>query len=350
MNNDKMTLEKKITNSKFGINKNFLYFLIAPLVILLIGLIVLCSAGFNLGLDFTGGTTFKLYVNNEEGIITKADVENYDIELKSDYDEVYSKIKAVLDEKGVKIEAYRKTGMSVLAYNLVDGQAVEVTYQNISTKSDEIAALNSEIRNALIAEFNYQGYEEAVSQFDQVLPTSSYSWVIGLVSATILALVVASIYIMARFGASAGFVSVLMLAFDVFMTFGLMLICRVPVNMTIGIIVLLTIILSLVNVLVFYSKTKTGIKAGRYERMSKNEISDQAVKDMSFFKTIIYMVMFLITIILASIAVNGVRWVALGLMFAVIVTYYTSQFLLPTIWATLHKDKKKKSQYAKEQK
>ena len=80
---NKMQLNQKIINSKFNITKNFLYFLIVPAVIILVGIILLCTVGFNLGTDFTGSSTFKVYVNNENTL--GEEIASYNLDNKDDY-------------------------------------------------------------------------------------------------------------------------------------------------------------------------------------------------------------------------------------------------------------------------
>ena len=75
--------------------------------------------------------------------------------------------------------------------------------------------------------------------------------------------------------------------------------------------------------------------------------SDQLVeltaKEMTLKKSIIYIALFIISAVFSILAVEGVREVALGIMIALIVTYYNSQFILPSLWATIFKTKKKKN-------
>ena len=86
-----LSIDKKIRESKFNINKNFIYFLIAPLVFIIVGIILLCTVGFNLGTDFTGASVFKIYINNEASF-NDENIKSYDLENKDDYNEIYDKI------------------------------------------------------------------------------------------------------------------------------------------------------------------------------------------------------------------------------------------------------------------
>lgn len=333
-------LQKKIQNSRFSITKNFLYFIIAPLVILLVGGIILCTCGYNLGYDFTGGTTFRMYINKDNEVITTT--YNYDLSLDDDYNEVYDKVVSIVEEKGGKVVSFKTTGMTILDYLIVDGQAIEVTFQNSSTQSDEIKIQNDSIKEAIITTFQLEDVSKTVSDFDVTGQRATSSWMRALVCACILAYVVALIYLMFRYSVSASLVGIILYAFDLFMTLSLMLICRVPVNMTLGGVILATTVMSMFNLFAFYYKAKEGFKAGKFEKMKFTEVGDNIVKESTFTKTIIYILLAVIMIVLSIIATAGIRFTALGMLFAVIMTYYNSQFILPTLFGVLYKKKKKK--------
>ena len=333
-------LEKRMLNSRFSSNKNFLYFLIAPLVILLVGAILLCTCGYNLGYDFTGGTTFRMFVNKDNAIITTVD--NYDLTKTDDYNKVYNKVSEIVNNNGGKLVSYTTTGMTVLEYNIFDGQAVEVTFQNSSTKKEEIENQNATIKDAIVDAFGLTSFEKAVSEFDIVSQKASSNWITALVCSAILAFVAGVIYIMARYNASASLVGIIMLAFDVFMMLSLMLICRVPISMTLGGIILATTLMSLFNLFAFYFKASEGYKSGKFEKMRNGEIADKITNESSFVKTMIYAVLAVALLVLVIVSTNGVRFTALGILFGLIVTYYNSQFILPSLFAVFYKKRKKK--------
>ena len=334
----KVSLEKKILNSRFSYSKNFLYFLIVPILILIVGIVLISTIGFNLGVDFKGGVTFKVYANNE-AIIEDDNVVQYDLTVKRAYDEFQNKIETVLNKNGLSVISYRQTSMSIYDYDVYAGQALEIVYQNNYENAEEI---NQKVRDEIISTFGYENYELAVSSFDDVLPNYSFDWVIGIVAAIVFALIVAIIYLSLRYNTSASVVALLNVAFDIFLTLGMIAICRLTVNMSIGIILLVTFFISIFNVLFYFTKVKENLKAGKYEKMKNSEMADLTVKELTMNKTIIYVFLLLISFFFAVIAVEGVREVALGIMISVLVTFYTSQCLLPSYWATIYKNKKKK--------
>ena len=337
--NKKISMDKKIANSKFSPTGKILYFLISAVVILITGIILSCTVGFNWGADFTGSSSFKIYVNNEASF---ENVAVYDLNDKEDYNAVYEKIDAVLDEYDLKIVSYRTSSINLMTqYNIPDGQAVEVFFQNKATEDDKIEVENQLLRSAIIAEFDYANFENAVTSVDFTPAQSSFNWIIGILAAIVFGVLAAIVYMMFRYHKSAWIVLILQVALDVLLFAGLLSITRLTVNLSVGIAILSAFVLSIMNAFVFYSKTKENIKSGNFEESNNKKIADASVKGVLFKKVLAYAVMVLITIILAIVAVEGVREVALAVLIALVVTFFSSTFFTPAIWSVVYKEKKK---------
>ena len=61
----KFSLDSMVENSKFDYCKNLKWLLIAPALIIFVGIIILSTIGFNLGIDFTGGTILQYTVDKK---------------------------------------------------------------------------------------------------------------------------------------------------------------------------------------------------------------------------------------------------------------------------------------------
>lgn len=336
---EKFSLNKKIISSKFNITKNFLYFLIVPAIILLVGIILISTVGFNLGSDFTGESVVKIYVNNENRF--GEDVTSYDLNDSNDLDEIYKKIEIVLNDKGLEIDGFRTTTMTIDDYVIGRGQAVEVTYQNLSSDYNSIIAKNNNVRSSLITAFGYSNYEKAVSNIDYAPSEADFSWITGTVACIVFGYLVMACYIAFRNNPSIFLVGIMQIAIDIFMLLGLILIFRLTINLSLAIIILSTFLFSIFNLIYYYSKLKSNIKSGRFEKVKFSEIANATTKETTFNRAIIYAVLFVVTIIFSVLAVEGVREVALGIMIGLIVTFYTSQFLLPSFCSVLYKERKR---------
>ena len=149
----KFSLDETIEKSNFNICKNLKWFIIAPVAIILIGLILLFSVGFNRGIDFTGGSIMTVYTNGE-GVYSE--FKEYNIDKDSDYNKVKDIIGDVLNKHGLKASVYQTTSFSSDDLGITDGDAVLVKYQNEKKASaKEIEKLNEEIRLDLLKAFGY---------------------------------------------------------------------------------------------------------------------------------------------------------------------------------------------------
>ena len=344
----KMKLEQKILNSKLAINKNFLYFMIAPLVIILVGIILLSTVGLNLGTDFTGYSTLKVYVNNEPEI-TDTTVGNYDLNDTDDYNTVHDKIFNALSDTEVRVTSYVVSSMNIISNDFVvaNGQAIELKYQHNTTNLEEIEIVDLTVRESIIQEFAYDNFEDAVSSADYVAPQANFGWAIAIVASIVFALIVAAIYLTFRYNPSASLVMLMQVALDIFLTIALLAICRITINYSMGIILLATFVFTLFNLIYFYMSAKENITSEKHGQLNIAQLSDITAKEILFKKTLIYLLVLVGVILFIAVAVAGVRSVALGLLVSLVVTFYTSTFILPTLWTTLYKAKAKKTHKTK---
>ena len=92
-----LMFDNKIKNSNLKISKNFLYYMIAPIVILLVGLILICTVGFNGGADLRGASTFTIYAN-AEGAYGQPSAQ-YDINKDGEFDALCYHIVTVVKQE-----------------------------------------------------------------------------------------------------------------------------------------------------------------------------------------------------------------------------------------------------------
>lgn len=329
-----ISIANKIENSKIDIVRMSLRFVLIPIIILLVGVILFATVGFTQGIDFTGGYTFKIYVNNE------AKLENatvYDLDERKDYDEVYKKISLILEENNVNLVSYQTAKVNLPEYDVYDGVAVSVTYQ-----TNEHSKEPSEIRGKLVDVFGYSEYDTAVSIVEEVYAVESFNWMIVLVATVLFGLISAIIYMSIRYSKSAIFVMFIQVALDVFLTLGLMLIFRVTVNLSVGIIVLSAFFVSMINSFIFYNKIKENRKSGLCENKTNTEIANKATKQIAYKKFVAYICAIVVALVFIILSVSAVRAVAVGILLMLVATFYTSTFLLPTFWSVVDKEKKNK--------
>ena len=364
----RFSIDERLEKSKFSYSKNLKYFIIAPIIIVVVGIILLCTLGFNLGFDFTGGTNMTIYMNDSSSTSSEEFSEqSYDLSKDEDYAEASQKIEKVLGLFGLTSSAIQKSEFNVNAdagygFTISDGDAILVKFQN--GDSDDIEDLNNRIRLAFLVEFGYVDgltTEEVVDvqNAEDYLDDAEYSALVingGVTTANattelmmksflalFVAIVVILIYVAFRFELTSGLSAILALFHDVLVTASVMLMCRVEIN-TAFIAALITILgYSINNTIIIFDRIRENVK------MSKNlgKIDNYAIADRSISSTMMRTVLttlttFVMIFFITVIGVADIREFAFPIMVGILAGFYSSVFLTPGLWAiAFHPSKKK---------
>lgn len=335
-------LENKLIASNWKISKNFLYYMIAPLVILLTAIVLICTVGFNLGTDFTGGSTFKLYVNNEALLGENEQIKVYNLDNKDDYNEVYNKVKTILNKNGLKIVSYRKSSMDISEYKVFSGQAIEVIFRN-KASGTEVANENESLKVQLLSEFNYNDYANAMSTVDAKVGKNAFNFSMEILAGIVVGLALVVIYMLIRKYRGLTIMMIMQVALDLLILFGLLLVCRPIINLNLGIAVIISFILSVLNAFVFIDKIKSNQKNGKFDNRTNNDAADFTIKQLFVKRSLIYILLLLVTLMFTFISVQSISEIGIYLILVLVSTFYTSNFICPAVWATMYKVKKEKS-------
>ena len=364
----RFSIDERLEKSKFSYSKNLKYFIIAPIIIVVVGIILLCTLGFNLGFDFTGGTNMTIYMNDSSSTSgEKFSDQSYDLSKDEDYAKASQKIEKVLGLFGLTSSAIQKSEFNVNAdagygFTISDGDAILVKFQN--GDSDDIEDLNNRIRLAFLVEFGYVDgltTEEVVDvqNAEDYLDDAEYSALVingGVTTANattelmmksflalFVAIVVILIYVAFRFELTSGLSAILALFHDVLVTASVMLMCRVEIN-TAFIAALITIMgYSINNTIIIFDRIRENVK------MSKNlgKIDNYAIADRSVSSTMMRTVLttlttFVMIFFITVIGVADIREFAFPIMVGILAGFYSSVFLTPGLWAiAFHPSKKK---------
>lgn len=364
----RFSIDERLEKSKFSYSKNLKYFIIAPIIIVVVGIILLCTLGFNLGFDFTGGTNMTIYMNDSSSTSgEKFSDQSYDLSKDEDYAKASQKIEKVLGLFGLTSSAIQKSEFNVNAdagygFTISDGDAILVKFQN--GDSDDIEDLNNRIRLAFLVEFGYVDgltTEEVVDvqNAEDYLDDAEYSALVingGVTTANattelmmksflalFVAIVVILIYVAFRFELTSGLSAILALFHDVLVTASVMLMCRVEIN-TAFIAALITIMgYSINNTIIIFDRIRENVK------MSKNlgKIDNFAIADRSVSSTMMRTVLttlttFVMIFFITVIGVADIREFAFPIMVGILAGFYSSVFLTPGLWAiAFHPSKKK---------
>lgn len=348
-NPNKFSMDKIISNSKFNYCKNLKWFLIAPIVIIVVGLILLFTVGFNLGLDFTGGSVIKVYANSE-GIIENC--EQYDVNDNADFNAMRNKIEEVLNQYNLSINTFRTTTMDIEGV-ITKGQAVEVRYQNIDgATGTEIAETNKEIRTKLQDVFGYkeisvtENYSYAISAPEVVTATASSELLMNAFIAMLVAMVLILIYVAFRFEITSGLAAVLALFHDLLVMTSLVLIFRITINSSF-VAALVTILgYSINNTIIIFDRIRENTRNGKFEKSSNTEIANASVKQTMSRSILTTLTTFITIAMVAIIGVSDIREFAVPILVGILAGFYSSVFITPGLWAIAYRKPKKNKKKA----
>jgi len=342
----KFNLDKFYKNSKFDFYKNFWKFVIAPAVLVITAIVLLCTVGFNAGFDFTGGNQITIYSNNDQSFKGEG-VSSYDLNDKEDYNAFIEKINASLEENDLSTLSYQKTLVTVDEIGVYTGDAVIIKIQN--AKASQIEAFKESLVKKL-------GYDKVtnITNADEAIISSKISPYITqgilnlVITALLSAIAILFVYLLIRHGIASTMSVIFGLACDVLVMLCFALVFRLQVELSFlaGVIVLM--MFSLINNMLLFnniSKNATNGKfeeEGKYYRSSNRDVVNYSIKE-SLSKQTVFACVTLVTIsLIAIIATNGVRAAILPFLLGVCSSIYTSIFILPVLWAISYMPPKKK--------
>lgn len=344
----KTSIDDRIQNSKFDFCKNLKWMLIAPIAIIIVGIVLLCTLGFNLGIDFTGGTNMKIFVNSDTTISEQ--VYNVDTDLNT----IENLANQVLAGHGLKVGTIQKTKMDVEGLGEVD--AVIIKFQNPSDDSD-MENVNKEIRFELLQKFGFvKGEDVTVDNFEsedfakyvenEGFTSASASGELMMKSfiALLVAVVLILIYVIIRFEFTSGLASILAIMHDVLITASIVLICRIQINVSF-IAALITILgYSINNNIIIFDRMREELKLANQQnlKIDNNQIANTSVKESLMRSILTGLTTFVMIFMITVIGVADIREFAFPIMIGILAGFYSSVFITPGLWAIAYKPKKRK--------
>lgn len=314
------TLMKK----DFNLVSNLKYYIIAPIAILLVGIIVLCFCGFNLGLDFTGGTVMSVTFREEV--------------TSTQYKEKETVITTVLKDHGITKYTLQKQGDS--------------STPTVSVKFQDVKGVNmEELANTLKTELAEQlGFDtDQVTNSGRIGASASAKLLTNALLAVGLATLLILLYIAIRFELFSGLSAIIALVHDVIIMCALVAICRIQINSSFIAAVITVVGYSINNTIVIFDRIRENLRKESYNNYSNAKIVDVSVKDTLRRSLLTTLTTFLAIAMLAIIGVADIREFVIPIIFGLIAGTYSSIFLAPSLWALMYrKNKDKRLQKSKE--
>lgn len=281
----------------FKIAEKFKYFIIAPLVIVLIGAIMFgVFGGFAQDVDFAGGMT--MYV-----------------EMGKDVN---------LDELNKLVIEATPDGVNPTSQKS-DGTQVVIKTTPINTEEREA------LQKAILEKYELE--DSAILQVDNVDATVGNELKAQALKATLIAAVLMLIYITIRFEMRTGLAAVLCLLHDILIMLAVYVIFRIPVNSNFIAAILTIVGYSINNTIIVFDRVR--------ENYAKNKRASFAdTVNMSIKQTLTRSINTTITTLLPVVmlfifGVTSIRQFTIPLMVGLLAGTYSSVFLAGPIWAFL---------------
>lgn len=326
-NNKKVSFSQKFDNflnKDMNIVKNWKYYIIAPLVIVFVAIIVFACLGFNLGIDFTGGTILKVNFGT--------DISN------SEYNNYKSEIESILNDNNIKKYSLQKEGST-------EDASISIKFQDINGKTEEemadvISAVIEQIESTLnpdntIPNFNVEDSQRiGASASDNLIRNALLS--IGL------AVLLMLIYIAIRFEFASGIAAIVALLHDVLIMCAIVIICQIQVNSSF-IAALITIIgYSINNTIVIFDRIRENLRKDEYSKTTNAQMVDISVRQ-TLTRTIYTSLTTILSVaLLAIIGVSSIREFLFPIIIGLFAGTYSSIFLSGTIWSFIYNRSKDK--------
>lgn len=311
--------------SSMPIAKNWKFWIIAPIVILVVAVVLIAALGsqigytnaINIGIDFEGGTLVTVTIGQDA-------IDNYDYHV--------DRITSAIEKHGVVVSY-----VQLQEAQNVNETSISFRYKNVSTNDDEISALNEVIReelnNSLYAEIKDNvTYESIGATAAQDLLSKS-----GIALAISLALIL--IYIIIRFTPASGIAAIIALIHDVVIMFCLSVICRVQINQSFVAAIITIIAYSINNTIIIFDRCRENVKPLKGQKdIPYAEIGDQSVREnmrRSLFTTFTTMVT---VIFLAIFGSDTIREFCVPIILGLVAGFYSSVLLATPLWVGLSKE------------
>lgn len=309
---------------EWNIAKNWKYYLAVPVVIVLVAVIIFACIGFNLGIDFTGGTIVKVSfgtdINSGEYNLYKSDIET------------------ILKDNQITNYSLQKEGSA-------EDAAISIKFQDIKGASEtEMEEVITSIVEDIEEKLNPKNVNKQFSVEDsqRIGASASADLLKNALLAVSIATLLMLIYIAIRFEFASGVAAIVALLHDVLIMCAMVIICRIQINSSF-IAALITIIgYSINNTIVIFDRIRENLRKPEYAKVRNAEMVDISIKD-TLTRTIYTSITTIMSVLLlAIIGVSSIREFLFPIIIGLFAGTYSSIFVSGTIWSFIYKRSKDK--------
>ncbi|MCL2751274.1 MAG: protein translocase subunit SecF [Firmicutes bacterium] len=316
-------------DKEFHIVEHWKWYFAISGAILLIALILLCTIGMKIGIDFAGG--YSISVQYSDSVQLE----------RSTYEELYyNDLRKIVEE--LKDETGKPYNIVINHHQLQGTSSILMRFKRLPgfNMEDAIEGIQTQLQ-AAIQPLDGNPYTVQAKKGNSVSGTVSGELIINAVASVILAIALMMIYVMFRFEFISGLATSICLLHNVLMMFAFMIFARFELSGTFIAAMITVIGYSINNTIIIFDR----LRADRKEnpKMPKVKLVNSALKAtlMRTFNTTVTTLFTLV--ILTILGVDAIREFALPIIVGLVMGAYSSYFIAPSIWVllTVRSDKKK---------
>lgn len=287
--------------------------------LILIGIIIISIFGFNLGIDFTGGTVLNVKVGSvlEEG---------------NNYTVISNQISDIIEDNGFKVGYVQQEGIGAEAQVTVRFQDKKgLTEEQMQNSLDE---LKTEIEGNIT--LNGTNLTVEVSNGSRIAASASKTLLINSILAILIAVILILIYIAIRFELLSGLTAILMLIHDVLIMCSLVAIFQIQINAGF-IAALITIIgYSINNVIIIFDRIRENKKNENLKDETSKSLVNMSIKQVIKRTLLTALTTFVSIFMLTILGVSSIKEFLIPILFGLVSGVYSSTMLAGPIWAFIN--------------
>lgn len=321
------SLNEKFLASKFDFVKGFKWFISVSCAIILAGIFVVIFAGFNLGIDFTGGTVLQIELGN-----TINTDDGYNTSLRT--------IEGILNNNGIKLATAQKGGEA-------ENQYISIKYQDKKGYSeDEMGELTLKVRKEINEAFEVENFNAVGDAYDitegteRISATARNELLFNALVAMLVSIVLILVYIAFRFEPLSGLASILGLVHDVLVTLALVAICRIQINTAFVAAIITVVGYSINNTIIVFDRLRENLKKPSLSDKTNAELVNLSLKQTLVRSLNTTVTTLFAIVVLSVIGAESIREFTIAIIFGLLAGTFSSLFLVAPFYALVNKPRK----------
>jgi len=308
----KPSLIDKFKDPNFKIARKGKWYAIAPLVIILTGLVIVLVINFNLGLDFTGGRTIAVTGMTD-----------------ANYSSVENQVRNIMNDVRSENNAGRGWAFTI---RREDGDAITMAVQFQDIGGLSVAQMNDlESDIGVRIEALLGGGVLGVENIGNISPAASQDHINRTFMAVALAIFAILIYMLIRFKFTSGVAAMIGLIHDVLVMMALVAIFRVQINSAFIAALITVVAYSINNTLILFDRIR-GIEKMNENNETTEMMIDRGVKE-TFTRTMNTTITTLVPIfVLIIFGVPLIREFAVPILFGLIAGTFSTIFVTTSLY------------------